>query len=636
MSTTPAGTPRRPTAHYESTTPLATPQTTRTAATANIIQSSPHYSTTRRHSLYGTEDRIILDPGSCVWRVGFSGEGKPRDVFLAGADTGKPLWTLNRATAPGAREEEDKLLEARLQKCLRAVFHDSLLTDPKSRKVIIIEQPLLPLHIKEALARILFNNLQVPSISFASSHLLALLAAGRITGLVVDCGHLESIALPIYSSRPLFPHLKSSPLAGSRFSSHLRALLLLFGTYHPPPESLTSSNATPTTSRATRVPEAVLTDAVIENVKTRCCFVGEALETDIRPAYTATYDYDTPSAPSEATRSDAGISESGYTMVSGEAPSEVQSQASASNASESQQGVPPSSDFSVVPSVAPSTLDRPKPGESHLQALANLYQRHSTATDLHIRVEPPPSQQQGTGRGTLVIPGWIRERAAEVLFEGGDVDESSVAEVILDSLLKVPVDLRKSLASAILVVGGTPMLPGFIPRLHAELLRTLTRQTSPVPTPGARGRPRAQGYDRYAPLRSLAAHIAILNNPTPPPPASSRAVANAGKAPAFTSACMAWVGGSLAGALKTGGAEVAREKWDEADALVDEDDDDAMEVSPVTPRSAARSILPDWTRSPLPVGAPPANAKPAAAPVPEMAPEPAMHIDFASPRAQAV
>ena len=32
---------------------------------------------------------------------------------------------------------------------------------PKSRKVIIIESPLLPLHIKDTLARILFNNLQV-------------------------------------------------------------------------------------------------------------------------------------------------------------------------------------------------------------------------------------------------------------------------------------------------------------------------------------------------------------------------------------------------------------------------------------------------------------------------------------------
>ena len=37
----------------------------------------------------------------------------------------------------------------------------SLLADPKSRKVIIVEHPLLPLYIKEMIARILFDNLQV-------------------------------------------------------------------------------------------------------------------------------------------------------------------------------------------------------------------------------------------------------------------------------------------------------------------------------------------------------------------------------------------------------------------------------------------------------------------------------------------
>ena len=94
------------------------------------------------------------------------------------------------------------------------------------------------------------------------------------------------------------------------------------------------------------------------------------------------------------------------------------------------------SEFSIVSHPA-----HPNPGtgggSNHLQVLANMYMRHSTATDLRIRVVPPVSQQTGTGRGTLIIPGWIRERAAEVLFEGGDVDENSVAEVILDALLKV-------------------------------------------------------------------------------------------------------------------------------------------------------------------------------------------------------
>ncbi|KAH8101014.1 fungal-specific actin related protein [Cristinia sonorae] len=602
-------TPRR----HDSSVPT-TPQTTRVAS-SNIAQPSPHYQTTRRHSLYGTEDRIILDPGSRIWKVGFSGEGKPRDVFYAGGADGTVLWSLNRAAALADRQEEDRQLQARLQACLRSVFHDSLLTDPKSRKIIIVEHPLLPLHVKEAIARILFNNLQVnklaatflsyvyqglfqvPSISFASSHLLALLATGRITGLVLDCGHLESAALPIFSSRPLFPQLRTTPLAGARLSSHLRALLLLFGTYLPPPTSLSAAANIPASTRATRVPEEVLTDSVIEEIKTRCCFVGDALdlsETQAQapPSRDESMEMDVP--PSES-----GMSESEFSHVSADMESNMSSAQAAS------------SGYSVVShSQARSNLDRPQPGESHLQAIANMYMRHSTATDLKLKVEPPASQQAGTGRGTLVIPGWIRERAAEVLFEGGDVDESSVAEVILDALLKAPVDLRKTLASSILVVGGTPMLPGFISRLHVELLRSIYPPASPSLSASAsrRGRiPRSQ-YDKYACLRQLTPYFAILNNPSPPPlmPNAPRGSFNAGKAPAFSPAAMAWVGGSLAGALKIGGVEVPRERWDEADVQPEDEEEVPMVVDSSPPRTT-RNILPDWTRGPLPQGAPPAN-----------------------------
>ena len=119
---------------------------------------------------------------------------------------------------------------------------------------------------------------------------------------------------------------------------------------------------------------------------------------------------------------------------------------------------------------------------------------------------------------------------------------------------QVPVDLRKTLAASILVVGGTPMLPGFIPRLHAELTRAVSRTTAsalPSAAPSRAGRspprPRPAAYDRYEALRPLLPYFAVLNNPAPPPPGSSAAAANAGKAPAFAPAMMAWVGGSLAG-----------------------------------------------------------------------------------------
>jgi actin-related protein 10 len=92
------------------------------------------------------------------------------------------------------------------------------------------------------------------------------------------------------------------------------------------------------------------------------------------------------------------------------------------------------------------------------------------------------------------------------------------------------------------------MLPGFIPRLHTELIQAIVTSPSSSARPPVRlGRPRPPTYDRYAALRPLVPHFAILNNPSPTPPSGARGSTNAGKAPAFTPAMIAWVGGSLAG-----------------------------------------------------------------------------------------
>ena len=52
---------------------------------------------------------------------------------------------------------------------------------------------------------------------------------------------------------------------------------------------------------------------------------------------------------------------------------------------------------------------------------------------------------------------------------------------------------------------------------------------------------------------------------------------------------------------------MARERWDEEDARNAEDD---MDVSLDSKQS--HHILPDWTRTPLSAGAPPANVRPIA------------------------
>jgi len=112
------------------TTPKKTsaqPPTTPTAqrlTASTLTQASPHYTTTRRHSLYGAEDRVVIDPGSRIWKVGFSGEGRPRDVFYASGKDAKALWKLNRTSDLQVRAEEEKMLEIRLRQSLRSVFHE--------------------------------------------------------------------------------------------------------------------------------------------------------------------------------------------------------------------------------------------------------------------------------------------------------------------------------------------------------------------------------------------------------------------------------------------------------------------------------------------------------------------------------
>ena len=221
----------------------------------------------------------------------------------------------------------------------------------------------------------------------------------------------------------MFPQIQTTPIAGSRLTSHIRALLLMFATYLPPPSSLSAAISVPAANRATRVPQEVLTDVIVEEIKTRCCFVGDFIDPgkDIRREDTPGVETNSGSEMDLPPSSDFSASESNF-----------------SNAAISQ----PDSENLIVTGLAFGTdskarVDLAHGVESHLQAIANMYNRYSTATDIQMRVTPPPSQQSGTGQGTLIIPGWIRERSAEMLFEGGDVDESSLAELVLDTLLKV-------------------------------------------------------------------------------------------------------------------------------------------------------------------------------------------------------
>ena len=79
-----------------------------------------------------------------------------------------------------------------------------------------------------------------------------------------------SIILQIVSSRPMYPLLRTTPVAGIRFTEHLKQLILNFGLYKPPLATLGGSANMTSATQLTRVPAEILTDELVEKIKAEC------------------------------------------------------------------------------------------------------------------------------------------------------------------------------------------------------------------------------------------------------------------------------------------------------------------------------------------------------------------------------
>ncbi|KAI8801925.1 actin family [Cladochytrium replicatum] len=392
----------------------------------------------RRHSIYGTEDRIVFDIGSLFVKCGFSGESKPRYVTYhsepqvstttqEGSRKGSSLHQLYKLEVRNLGE-----IEGLLSDTLRNLYHLNLLTDPKQRKVILCENVLLPIIVKEAISRVLFTVLQVPSITFLPSQVLALLTVGKTTGLVVDVGYNETILLPIYDGRPLLPRVRSFPIAGASMTKRFEQLLINHGSLIAKGASVGEDGL------SLPIPEGYFDSQpkhFLDSLQARVCYIG--------------------SHPTQAT-------------LSTEFPSEKY------------------------------------PYKVYV----------STAKPAVVPVEQPMK---------LMVPGWVRERAGEVLFES-DEDGNTLATSILECILQCPSDTRTELAQNILVIGGTAMFPGFHERLQKHIEQA------------------QEENDRYKKFRKLQSRLRILRS-------------------VFTPNCAAWIGGSLLGAVKAGGPEITREQF---------------------------------------------------------------------------
>ncbi|KAJ1945002.1 hypothetical protein EC988_005852, partial [Linderina pennispora] len=145
------------------------------------------------------------------------------------------------------------------------------------------------------------------------------------------------------------------------------------------------------------------------------------------------------------------------------------------------------------------------------------------------------------GHGTLKIPGWVRERAAEVLLAGDSTEDCmGLVEAIVACIENVDVDLRRPLASKILMVGGM----SDVPHLRIRLLHDLVAKMRLIPK-----------------WTALADNVALAEEKQQTRDNSVVAESSANGL-IFKSSNRCWIGASLAAASKIGGVELKRDDFD--------------------------------------------------------------------------
>ena len=87
-----------------------------------------------------------------------------------------------------------------MEKIWNHTFYNELRVDPKERAVLLTESQWNSAANRERMVQMMFEKFHTAALGIKSKPLCTLYAACRSTGVVLDCGHANSYALPIINN----------------------------------------------------------------------------------------------------------------------------------------------------------------------------------------------------------------------------------------------------------------------------------------------------------------------------------------------------------------------------------------------------------------------------------------------------
>lgn len=138
------------------------------------------------------EEAVVLDIGISFTKVGYAGEFLPRQVFPT---------PVKLREMPQDASKYDYLPV--IQDFLRYVFFQKVQSKPKEGPVIVTEKFTASRAFMEAVAEILYRDLQVPVVCFVWDLSLPVYITGGYTAMVIDVGYGSTQILPVINRSDL-------------------------------------------------------------------------------------------------------------------------------------------------------------------------------------------------------------------------------------------------------------------------------------------------------------------------------------------------------------------------------------------------------------------------------------------------
>ncbi|CAL8315123.1 unnamed protein product [Lota lota] len=185
---------------------------------------------------------IVLDTGSGVMKAGFADEELPKVIFPTIIGLPKYEEMMNNSSERegfiGHDAQHMRGVLALRYPMKNGVIHNwddmekiwhhafqQLCADPEDHPVMLTEAPMNPLQNRQRAVEVMFDRFYVPYVYVAMQAVLALYAAGRCTGVVLDSGDGASHSVPVFEGYSLPHAVQRFPLAGHDVTLHLTKLL---------------------------------------------------------------------------------------------------------------------------------------------------------------------------------------------------------------------------------------------------------------------------------------------------------------------------------------------------------------------------------------------------------------------------